>query len=76
MYSEFDGTGPMVVCPQGHANAWNYKFCGQCGLPIGVVAFPDDESENEDSARDAAPKRRGLFVGGAIAAVVVVVLPR
>jgi len=73
VYSEFDGTGPMVVCPQGHANAWNYKFCGQCGLPIGVVAFPDDESENEDSARDAAPKRRGLFVGGAIAAVVVVV---
>ena len=38
MYSEFDGTGPMVVCPQGHANVWNYKFCGQCGLPL--VATP------------------------------------
>jgi hypothetical protein len=24
--------------PKGHANAWNYKFCGECGSPIGLVA--------------------------------------
>ncbi|CAA0138204.1 Uncharacterised protein [Mycolicibacterium vanbaalenii] len=73
MDSEFDGAGPMVVCPHGHANAWNYKFCGQCGLPIGAVAFPDDESEGNEVAGTGRPKRRGLLIGSAIATVVIVV---
>ena len=69
MSSGYDGA-PMVACPHGHLNAWNYKFCGQCGSPIGVVAFPDDDAVAED---ERPLRRRGLAVGGAIAAVLLVV---
>ncbi|BBY73551.1 hypothetical protein MPRF_04500 [Mycolicibacterium parafortuitum] len=64
---EFDGT-PLVVCPQGHANAWHYRFCGQCGSPIGAVAYPDDGVVESTSL----PRRRGWLIGGVVAAVSVV----
>lgn len=67
MSDGFDGT-PMVVCPHGHLNAWHYKFCGQCGSPIGAVAFPDDDPVEVERR----PRRRGLLIGGAVAAVVVI----
>ncbi|MFA7514395.1 MAG: hypothetical protein WCZ29_28340, partial [Mycolicibacterium vanbaalenii] len=70
MSSGYDGA-PMVACPHGHLNAWNYKFCGQCGSPIGVVAFPDDDAVAED---ERPLRRRGLAVGGAIAAVLLAVI--
>ncbi|MCV6987229.1 hypothetical protein H7H78_17980 [Mycobacterium shinjukuense] len=35
---------PTVLCPQGHLNAWDYKFCERCGSPIGVVPWPSEES--------------------------------
>lgn len=69
MSNEFDHA-PTVLCPRGHVNSWAYKFCGQCGTPIGVVAFPDDEDTVEDSV---SPRRRRLLIGGAISAAVVVV---
>ncbi|SON58928.1 hypothetical protein MSIMFI_00409 [Mycobacterium simulans] len=34
---------PAVLCPKGHVNAWDYKFCERCGSPIGVVPWPSDE---------------------------------
>jgi hypothetical protein len=64
-------SAPTVSCPYGHINAWNYKFCGQCGASIGVVAFPEDEQIVENGR---PPRRRGVLVGGVIAAVVVVAL--
>ncbi|MDG4663698.1 hypothetical protein [Mycobacterium sp. 236(2023)] len=70
MSGEFDGTSPTVFCPQGHINAWNYKFCGQCGSPIGVVAFPEDEGDAE--ARP--PRRRGLLIGGVVGALIALVV--
>jgi hypothetical protein len=54
-----DGAAPTVLCPQGHTNAWNYKFCAQCGSPIGLVAWPDDHSGVEIDAR---PRRRRIVV--------------
>lgn len=69
MSDGFEG-GPMVVCPHGHLNAWHYKFCGQCGSPIGAVAFPDDGGE--PVAIDRRPRRRGLLIGGAVGAVVII----
>jgi hypothetical protein len=62
---------PSVLCPQGHANAWNYKFCGQCGTPIGVVAWPAEESEqvSERPTRSRVP-----FAVGAAAVLVVVLV--
>lgn len=35
---------PTVLCPQGHVNAWDYRFCERCGSPIGVVPWPSEES--------------------------------
>ncbi|OAN30173.1 hypothetical protein [Mycolicibacterium iranicum] len=70
MSSGFDGASPTVYCPYGHINAWNYKFCGECGAPIGVVAFPEDD---DVAGADRPERRRGLLIGGAIAAVVAVV---
>ncbi|MGP4054926.1 hypothetical protein ACTWP6_08910 [Mycobacterium sp. 4D054] len=68
MSSGYDGA-PMVACPHGHLNAGNYKFCGQCGSPIGVVAFPDDDAVAED---ERPLRRRSLVIGAAIAAVLLV----
>ncbi|MFB1295717.1 hypothetical protein ACAG24_009400 [Mycobacterium sp. pW049] len=70
MSGQFDGASPAVYCPYGHINAWNYKFCGECGAPIGVVAFPEDA----DVAEADRPKRRpGLLIGGVVAACAAVV---
>jgi hypothetical protein len=33
-----------VLCPKGHANAWNYKFRGECRSPIGLLPWPSDDS--------------------------------
>lgn len=61
---------PTVSCPKGHANAWNYKFCGVCGSPIGVIPWPSSESE---PTRTRQPKsRRGLLTVAAILLVAVV----
>lgn len=44
---------PTVLCPQGHVNAWDYRFCERCGSPIGVVPWPSEES----GTRQTAPAR-------------------
>lgn len=31
-------TVPMLVCPNGHRNAWNYQFCAECGARIGATS--------------------------------------
>ena len=61
---------PTVLCPQGHSNAWSYKFCGQCGTPIGVVSWPADELEPVAER----PTRSRVPVVAAAAALVVVVV--
>jgi len=60
-----DTDTPSVLCPNGHMNAWNYKFCGSCGAPIGVVAWPT--SEDEESAGEARWHRRGLVYASSAA---------
>jgi hypothetical protein len=48
-------TPPTVVCPNGHINAWNYRFCAQCGAPISAqsttVPWPDEPSPHSESWR-------------------------
>ena len=67
-----DGAAPTVLCPQGHTNAWNYKYCAHCGSPIGVVAWPDDHSDVEV---DAPQSRRPIVVVTvSLVAVVVAVI--
>lgn len=68
MSMEFDGASPTVICPRGHINAWNYKFCGECGSPIGVVSFPEDD---DAPAVGRPPRRRGLLIGGLLGGVAV-----
>ncbi len=65
--SSAEGASPTVQCPQGHVNGWNYKFCGQCGAPIGVVAWPEGEIVEEP------PRglRRAKIAGIAVAVVAV-----
>ncbi|MGY4867314.1 hypothetical protein [Mycolicibacterium elephantis] len=56
--------GPAtVVCPRGHVNAWNYKLCGECGSPIGLVSWPEDTDTPEVSRN--SPRTR-LLIGGAV----------
>lgn len=62
--------GLSVLCPRGHVNAWNYKFCGQCGTPIGVVSWPAGETA---SASAGKPRKRTALIGG-LAALAVVAL--
>lgn len=64
-----EGAAPTVLCPKGHSNAWNYKFCGQCGAPIGVVSWPSDDVE---PPAENPVKSRTPFALGAVALVVVV----
>ncbi|MGE2832706.1 hypothetical protein [Mycobacterium sp. SMC-4] len=64
-----DGVAPTVLCPQGHVNAWNYKFCSRCGSPIGVVEWPEHQPNVEVASR---PKRRGVVAVLALAAAVLV----
>ena len=63
---------PTVLCPQGHANAWNYKFCGECGAPIGVAAWPADEPDPvpEHRSRSRVPLIAGLATLVVIAVVI------
>lgn len=73
MGSEFDpgdGAAPTVLCPQGHVNGWNHKFCGVCGLPIGAMAWP------EEDVSDAFPpsRRRVKIAGVALVAVAVMAI--
>ncbi|KUI27340.1 zinc ribbon domain-containing protein [Mycobacterium sp. GA-2829] len=65
-----DGEAPTVLCPQGHVNAWDYKFCGQCGSPIGVIAYPETDIDPDSEA--AEPSSRRPFVVGTIVVVAVV----
>jgi hypothetical protein len=58
------GTGggtPTVMCPRGHINNWDYKFCAQCGAPIGVVAWPAEEPPAEQRSDGSRP---WLLFGG------------
>ncbi len=60
--SVFGASGtPTVVCPHGHINNWDYKYCGQCGAPIGVIAWPAEEQPAE---HPPAPSRRWLLLSG------------
>ena len=61
-----------VLCPKGHVNAWNYKFCGECGAPIGLVPWPSDDSPSAEAPR--ARPRVPLVVVGAVVAVIAVVV--
>ena len=60
-----------VVCPKGHVNAWNYKFCGECGSPIGLVPWPSDDytPPTTTPTRSRVP----LVVGAAALLVIAVV---
>lgn len=60
-----------VVCPKGHVNAWNYKFCGECGAPIGLVPWPSDDATPPRTTPNRS--RVPLLVGAAAFLVIVVV---
>lgn len=60
-----------VMCPKGHVNAWNYKFCGECGSPIGVVPWPDDDSAPVSTTPGTS--RAALVVGAAALLVIALV---
>lgn len=64
-----DGSAPTVLCPQGHVNGWNYKFCGECGAAIGAVAWP----ENPVAADNVPPPRRRAALAGLVVTAVVAV---
>ncbi|MDX1874510.1 hypothetical protein SBI67_20515 [Mycolicibacterium sp. 120266] len=64
-----DRVAVTALCPQGHVNAANYKFCSQCGVPIGVLPFPADD-EIPDTAQSWGG-RRALLIGGVVLALVV-----
>lgn len=66
-YDQAEGASPTVQCPRGHVNSWNYKFCGQCGSPIGVVAWPEEEAVEETSRS----RNRAKIVGIAVAVAAV-----
>jgi hypothetical protein len=60
-----------VMCPKGHVNAWDYRFCGECGSPIGLVAWPSDDSDSPGAT--PARSRVPLLIGGAALLVIAVV---
>jgi hypothetical protein len=60
-----------VVCPKGHVNAWNYKFCGECGAPIGLVPWPSDDST---PPRTTPTRSRVPLVVGVAALLVIAVV--
>lgn len=60
-------TDPTVLCPHGHPNAWHYRFCGQCGAPIGATAWPEDTPEER-------PPTRRLLGTAAVALTFVVIV--
>lgn len=65
-----DDATPTVLCPQGHVNAWNYKFCSRCGSPIGVVEWPNDHPHADQV--EPSRRRAAIAAGTATAAVVAV----
>ncbi|MGE2731776.1 hypothetical protein ACQI4F_20065 [Mycolicibacterium vaccae] len=71
-----DGAAPRVLCPQGHVNKWNHKFCGRCGSPIGIVAWPEELPDSEEPSPEArrAPKRVAIAAAAAVLVVAVAVL--
>lgn len=73
--SHVGGQGPTVLCPSGHVNAWNHQFCGECGQPIGVTAWPSDEpGAPELPAKSRVPLLITALVVVTIVAVVAVVM--
>lgn len=62
-----DAGRATVRCPKGHSNAWNYKFCAECGLPIGLVSWPSDEP----APAATTSRSRGLLLIAAIAVVAI-----
>ncbi|QZT57883.1 hypothetical protein [Mycolicibacterium austroafricanum] len=74
MNSDFGPDGassPTVLCPHGHINAWNYKFCGECGAAIGVVAWPDETVASDDAPSTGRRVALTAIVATAVVAVVV-----
>lgn len=59
-----------VLCPQGHMNSPNYRFCSHCGSPIGVVPFPADDDRPDEPVQKT---RKIALTVGIIAVVVVLV---
>jgi hypothetical protein len=70
-YAAFDAglAAPTLLCPSGHPNAWNYKFCAQCGAAIGVASRPEAKTPANSEARS----RRPWAAIGTTAAVVLTV---
>ena len=60
-----------VVCPKGHVNAWNYKYCGECGSPIGLVSWPSDDAA--PSGTVPTRSRVPLVVSAAVCLVIAMV---
>lgn len=61
---------PTVTCPNGHTNDWNYKFCAQCGAPIGLVPWPSEEAPSPT----AAPKKSRVPLIAALSVLAVAVV--
>jgi hypothetical protein len=62
---------PMLLCPNGHLNAWNYQFCGECGARIGTTSAAAVTPEalkapfRPTSRRFRSSVVRWLMIGGA-----------
>jgi hypothetical protein len=60
-----------VTCPKGHVNEWHYKFCGECGSPIGLVNWPADASAPSETT---SKRSRVRVVVGAVVLLVIAVV--
>ncbi len=62
---------PMLLCPNGHLNVWNYQFCGECGVRIGTTSAAAVTPEalktplRSTYRRFRSPLVRWLMIGGA-----------
>jgi hypothetical protein len=69
----------LAKCPNGHENAEDQKFCGECGEPITEPTTPGPEpSATDGNAIFRVPRwltpRRNRFVAGGVATALVVVV--
>ena len=68
-------TVPMLLCPNGHLNAWNYQFCGECGARIGTTSAADVSPEalntpfRPTSRQFRSSVVRWLMIAGAFLAI-------
>ncbi len=71
---------PMLLCPNGHLNPWDYQFCGECGARIGTTSAAAVTPEGLKTPFAPTSRRlrrsvvRWLIIGGTVVAIVATTL--